>query len=866
MKETLKVIGIDFGTTNTAVAFFDNANPKREIISIPYQGAADFLMKKTIPSVVFFDEYGLPKYYGEPALEAGKSKPHLLVDKIKRVIGKTYEEAKKDPLLANIAYELAPGKIVSEKGKDQTTEQHEAIVRVGHIEKKEYLPEDIAAMIFAEAKKDAEAYLSAEKDYALPIDYDVIVITFPANFNVIQRGKIKESAIKAGFDSKKLKFVNEPTAAAFDAVFEGKLSETKQSSYEILVLNVGSGTTDLALVNLWPPNELREGWKGDTVATGGDSALGGTDMDIAIVNWVIEEVKRNPNVNTNMFSRAGKQKLRFSAEDAKIALSEGRCQKTRVIIPGFEALGPELDIKKLNNIAKQVVGQCIAEYNSILSKTKIKDAAYKNIILTGGPMAMPMTKNLINAEFAAPIFTCASCEKQLRGMHPSDEFLEQCKGLPDDLRASAKSDSWLFIHDIEGKKESKNCHEHLIFKDGTHFELTSANTEDKIECTTAAPIKLKSRNHSVIDFDPMMCVARGAAISPLFDYFTPPPHVIRVLVSGKNTAEEMKAVIQLNTQLPARVHEGWIINPWESNLEIHVLEDRKETKYDAQTNTYYGEFTYWGDTNYSLTPSKDDKKVYVGVDVKAEAEEINLFILEDESTLANWLMDPLGYKGIPLDFKQREGTFTVNPSGDIELRRIWGALWAALHAESVTGYKLLSDTLDLFRSANSLQRDGYKLSLEAEKLVDKAWPSFGAIYGFMDSEAERLKALKPSDKELQDEARKAIQIILRDVKYSELTALMAENNWESNLANMAISGEAINLLLENIAQVNAKVEKLGSRANGNIVALKKALESDLQFFQSYSNRGQILLKSREGAQFVEARNRLAALQTNLNAL
>jgi molecular chaperone DnaK (HSP70) len=125
------------------------------------------------------------------AIEAGKNKPNLLVDKIKRVVGKTYEEAKEDPLLANIAYELIPGKVVCEKTAEQTKEQHEALVRVGQTVKREYLPEEIVAKIFLEAKKHAESYLRDVEGYSLPIDYDRIVITFPANFNVIH---VAESA------------------------------------------------------------------------------------------------------------------------------------------------------------------------------------------------------------------------------------------------------------------------------------------------------------------------------------------------------------------------------------------------------------------------------------------------------------------------------------------------------------------------------------------------------------------------------------------------------------------------------------------------------------------------------------------------
>jgi len=865
-------LGIDFGTTNTAVAFFDNTDPAKKIHSIPYQGTnASLLMKKTIPSVVFFNEMGLPEYYGERALDAGKSKPHLMVDKIKRVIGKTYEEAQKDPLLKKIAFELVAGKVISEKSKDQPEAQHEAIVRVGEVKKVDYLPEDIAAMIFEEAKKDAEAYLRGELGYE-NLDYDWIVITFPANFNVIQRGKVKEAAIKAGFNEEKLRFVNEPTAAAFDAVFERKITEkTDEKKYEVLVLNIGSGTTDLALVELREARGRSKGLKANTFATGGDSALGGTDMDIAIVDWVVEELRKNPNVNPNLFSKAGKQLLRFFAEDAKISISEGNCEKTRVRIPGFEAIGPILDEKKLNSIAKHVVSQCIAEYNNILAKTKIKDSNYNEIILTGGPMAMSVVRNLITSEFVAPNFVCASCDKQLHGTRSSDEFLRQTKGLPENKKAIAKTEAWFYAHDLEGDKpENRNCHDHLVFSDRTHFEV-SVGSDDGFECTVAGKVDLRQRNHYVVEgssdspFDPMMCVARGAAISPLFDYVTVAPNAIRVLVRGNNTSQQIKTLIELDTQLPARVHQSLTANPWEANFEIHVLQD-KEAKYDSESDTYYGDFTNWGYTSYPLNPCRDEKKVYVGIDANKELDEIQLFLFEDESILANWITDPIGFKGLPLRFVQKGGVFPINPPEGAETTRLWAALWRAIFVESSSGYKLLHDTLSLFFSANTLQKDGYKLSSEASAFLDKVSPSFGPIYAFMDSEVEKLNAQKPAEKELSEAAKKVAQTILRDVKYEQLTKIMMESDWETNLANMAISGEAIKLLISNIESVTSRVNQLGQKADKSIISLSRSLESDLQFFQNYGNRGEILLKSKEGTQFIEARRKLAALETNIRAM
>jgi hypothetical protein len=136
----------------------------------------------------------------------------------------------------------------------------------------------------------------------------------------------------------------------------------------------------------------------------------------------------------------------------------------------------------------------------------------------------------------------------------------------------------------------------------------------------------------------------------------------------------------------------------------------------------------------------------------------------------------------------------------------------------------------------------------------------------MDSEVEKLNAQKPAEKELSEAAKKVAQTILRDVKYEQLTKIMMESDWETNLANMAISGEAIKLLISNIESVTSRVNQLGQKADKSIISLSRSLESDLQFFQNYGNRGEILLKSKEGTQFIEARRKLAALETNIRAM
>ncbi len=333
----------------------------------------------------------------------------------------------------------------------------------------------------------------------------------------------------------------------------------------------------------------------------------------------------------------------------------------------------------------------------------------------------------------------------------------------------------------------------------------------------------------------------------------------------------MKVVVETDTHLPTTAYQSWIIEPWESNLEIDVAQDRKETQHDPETNEYYGSFTNWGSCRHTIDPSGEDKKIYVGINVKTpEGDRIELYIFEDESQLATWMTAPESFQGTPLLFKQRIGTFTADPDDDKdrELTRVWRALLAALRSQSLEGFKLLTDTNDLVKSADALQKDGYKLSQEAFNLVEKAWPSFGAIYFYMDTEAKRLKELKLDDRELGEQAKTVITTILHATEYANLTRLMKENNWEATLAHMAITGDAIGLLMQRITSATDRARTIGKKAEKQhkqiIDSLTDSLNADLQFFKSYGNRREIPLKSTEGVRFINAKRKVDALETNLN--
>lgn len=374
-------IAIDFGTTNTAVAYY--GDEVKQVIAIPYEGRLGGGLKKTLPSIVAFDRKGEKLHVGDAALSYAQAFSHLCVDKIKRIIGKSYETAIKDKLLSNIGYNIVEGEGVKDSG------EHLALVEVGQTNKKKYLPEEIASMIFREAKDIAEAYLRMECGLN-SVQLTKIVVTVPAYFDANQKSSIREAARLAGFDDEKIELLNEPTAAVFDALREGKI----KGNEKVLVINVGAGTTDLAVVEVHDTPELRvESW-----AVGGDAMLGGIDMDIAIVNWVIEQLRKDREIDSEVLKGIDRGVLRVEAEDAKIALSEARAEFAEIRIPEM-ARFVQLTKSDLDSITRPIIEKCKQAVMKTLEDRGVTRDDFNGIIFTGGPTTMPILREAFVEEF-----------------------------------------------------------------------------------------------------------------------------------------------------------------------------------------------------------------------------------------------------------------------------------------------------------------------------------------------------------------------------------------------------------------------------------------------------------------------------------
>jgi molecular chaperone DnaK len=337
------IIGIDLGTTNSAVAVVEGGEP---LIISNSEG------KRTTPSIVSFTEND--RKVGDPAKRQAVTNPKNTVYSIKRFIGKDYsactDETKRVP------YEVS---------KNKTN------VPVVKINDREYTPQEISAMILQKMKKTAEDYLGYEVTRA--------VITVPAYFGDAERTATIEAGEIAGLKVERI--INEPTAAALAYGLDKKNKDSK-----ILVFDCGGGTHDVSVLEI-----------GDGVfevkSTDGDTHLGGDDFDNTIITWMVDEFKSENGIDLSK-DPMGLQRLKDAAEKAKIELSS--TTETEINLPYITAKDgmPLHFVKKLarskfDQLTAKLVERAIACAKSALKNAKLKPADIDEVILVGGSTRIP---------------------------------------------------------------------------------------------------------------------------------------------------------------------------------------------------------------------------------------------------------------------------------------------------------------------------------------------------------------------------------------------------------------------------------------------------------------------------------------------
>ncbi|MCX6725267.1 MAG: molecular chaperone DnaK, partial [Candidatus Saccharibacteria bacterium] len=363
-----KIIGIDLGTTNSAMAVMQSG--KAEIIANS-EGA------RTTPSVVAINKKG-ERLVGQVARRQQVTNSKDTIYEVKRLIGRNFNDKEVQKDLKLMGYEIVKS-------------GNSAKVKMGD---KEYSAEEVSAMILGKLKADAEAFLGAPVTEA--------VITVPAYFDDSQRQATKDAGKIAGLEVKRI--INEPTAAALAY----GLDKEKKGDEKIAVFDLGGGTFDVSILEL-----------GDGVfevkSTNGDTHLGGADFDRVLVNYFVDEFKKEAGIDISN-DKAAMQRLRDEAEKAKIELSSA--QEVNINLPFLtaDAEGPKHFEHKLTRAKLESLVSDLIEKTSIPCEKALKDAGLKAsdidaIVLVGGMTRMPAVAEQVKKIFG---------KEPMKGVNPDE--------------------------------------------------------------------------------------------------------------------------------------------------------------------------------------------------------------------------------------------------------------------------------------------------------------------------------------------------------------------------------------------------------------------------------------------------------------
>ena len=349
-----KVLGIDLGTTNSAMSVFENGEAK---IIANKEG------KNTTPSIVAFTDKG-EVLVGESAKRQAITNPEKTIYSIKRIMGLMFDEEH-----ASEAKERLPYHIINRNGACAI-----------EVSDKTYTPQEISSKILMKLKEDAEAYLGETVTDA--------VITVPAYFNDAQRKATKEAGTIAGLNV--LRIINEPTSAALAYGLDKKEAE------QIVVYDLGGGTFDVTVLET-----------GDNVvevmSTGGDAFLGGDDFDNRVIDYVANEFKNETGVDIKADVMA-LQRVKDAAENAKKELSSST--ETEINLPFItaDATGPKHLIQKITrakfeSLIDDLVASTIKTIKTVLADADVTTSEINEIVMVGGSTRVPLVQEEVQKFF-----------------------------------------------------------------------------------------------------------------------------------------------------------------------------------------------------------------------------------------------------------------------------------------------------------------------------------------------------------------------------------------------------------------------------------------------------------------------------------
>ncbi len=349
-----KIIGIDLGTTNSVVSVMEGG----QAVVIPNQEGG-----RTTPSVVAFTKTG-ERLVGTVAKRQSVTNPENTVYSIKRFMGRRFSEVSEE-------MKLVPYKVVAGENGDARVE----------INGKRYSPPEISAMILTKLKEAAEAYLGEKVTKA--------VITVPAYFNDSQRQATKDAGQIAGLEV--MRIINEPTAAALAYGLDKKKNET------IAVYDFGGGTFDISIL------EVGDGVV-EVKSTNGDTHLGGDNIDQRIIDWLVQEFKKETGVDVSKDQMA-LQRLKEAAEKAKIELSN--VLETEINLPFLtaDASGPKhMNVKltraRLEQMVADILDRASGPCRQAITDANVTPAQIDEVVLVGGSTRMPKVQQMVRDLFS----------------------------------------------------------------------------------------------------------------------------------------------------------------------------------------------------------------------------------------------------------------------------------------------------------------------------------------------------------------------------------------------------------------------------------------------------------------------------------
>ncbi|OFV99309.1 MAG: molecular chaperone DnaK [Acidobacteria bacterium RIFCSPLOWO2_12_FULL_54_10] len=350
-----KVVGIDLGTTNSVVAVMEGGEPK--VITNP-EGS------RITPSVVAFTKND-ERLVGQVAKRQSITNPENTIYSIKRFMGRRYGEVSQE--IKNVPYKVAAA----------PNEDVRILVDGG---KKQLSPPEISAMILQKLKQAAEEYLGEKVTQA--------VITVPAYFNDAQRQATKDAGAISGLEV--LRIINEPTAAALAYGLDKKKDET------IAVFDFGGGTFDVSIL------EVGEGVV-EVKSTNGDTHLGGDDIDQRLIQWIVDEFRKESGIDLSS-DKMALQRLKEAAEKAKIELSTAMESEINLPFITADASGPKhlynkLTRAKFEQLVEDILKRCVHPCAQALDDAGLKKEQIEEVVLVGGSTRIPRVQQIVKEFF-----------------------------------------------------------------------------------------------------------------------------------------------------------------------------------------------------------------------------------------------------------------------------------------------------------------------------------------------------------------------------------------------------------------------------------------------------------------------------------